>query len=68
MLATAEYVVAIYVDRVSQQWVVRDPDGHFWLLPSVENAWENRLRFEPSADNTLEPIPGHYRYLLGLPF
>ena len=68
MVETADYVVAIYVDRVSQQWVVRDPEGRFWMLPSADNAWENRLPFEPAPDNALEPIPGHYKYLLALPF
>lgn len=68
MLETAEYVVALYVDRESQQWVVRDPEGNFWTLPTTHDAWENRLPFEPLPNNTLEPIPGHYKYTLGLPF
>lgn len=67
MLETAEHVVALYVDRDSQQWVVRDSGGNFWSLPTADNAWENRLPFEPSSDSTLEPIPGHYKYILRLP-
>lgn len=68
MVETAEYAVALYVDRVSQQWVVRDPEGNFWALPTSHNAWENRMPFEPKPDNELEPIPEHYKYLLALPF
>jgi hypothetical protein len=61
-------VVAIFVDRSSQQWIVRDPDGSFWLVPPVENAWEHRQPFYPSEETTLEPVPGHYKDMLGLPF
>ncbi|QDU27150.1 hypothetical protein ETAA8_22350 [Anatilimnocola aggregata] len=68
MVETAEFVVALYVDRTTQQWVVRDRAGNFWSLPSENIAWENRRPFEPLPENSLEPIPGHYRYLLRLPF
>lgn len=67
-MESAEYVVALYVDQESQQWVVRDPQGNFWALPTVNNAWENRLPFEPLTDKSLVPIPGHYKYSLRLPF
>jgi hypothetical protein len=60
--------VAIYVDKPSQQWIVRDPEGNFWVVPAVEEAWENRRPFTPSEDCELEPVPGHYKYMLGLPF
>ena len=59
--------VTIYVDRVSQQWIVRDSDGIFWIVPATANAWEQRQPFTPAQDVELEPVPGHYRYLLGLP-
>ena len=68
MMETADPKVALFVDRESQQWVVRDSDGNFWALPTTNNAWENRSPFEALPDNTLEPIPGHYKYTLGLPF
>jgi hypothetical protein len=61
-------VVALYVDQDSQQWVVRDREGNFWALSATNDAWENRLPFEPAPDKTLVPIPGHYKYTLGLPF
>jgi hypothetical protein len=48
--------------------VVRDPEGNFWIVPPIENAWESREPFCPAEDNYLESIPGHYKYVLGLPF
>ena len=68
MLAVRKSAVAIYVDRATGQWIVRDPDGNFWVVPSGVNAWDQRQPFEPTDDSQLEPIPGHYRYLLELPF
>ena len=60
--------VALFVDRSSQQWIVCDPEGNFWLLPSADNAWDQRVPFEPNAEMDLEPVPGHYKYMLDLPF
>ncbi|HEV3145597.1 MAG TPA: hypothetical protein VGZ47_17010 [Gemmataceae bacterium] len=61
--------VAIFVDRAcTEHWVVRDPDGNFWIVPPVENAWERRQPFEPSEETDLEAVPAHYRFLLDLPF
>ena len=40
---------AVFVDRSSRRWVVRDPDGAFWVLPSVERPWEHRQPFCPTA-------------------
>lgn len=68
MLVVSKSAVAIYVDRVSRQWIVRDPEGQFWALPTGEDAWEQRQVFEPTPETDLEPIPGHYKYLLRLPF
>jgi hypothetical protein len=67
MLTIQKQVFALFVERTSQQWIVRDPDGNFWLLPPGENGWEQRQPFEPDESCTLEPIPGHYRYLLDIP-
>jgi hypothetical protein len=41
-----------------------------WFRPwrIVENPWDNRQPFEPSEDTLLESVPGHYKYMLGLPF
>jgi hypothetical protein len=60
--------VDIFVDRSRPQWIVRDPEGNFWLVPSAENPWDQRQPFQPTEQTDLEPIPGHYRDMLGLPF
>ena len=67
MLAVRKQVVAIYVDRSNGQWIVRDGEGNFWSLPATENPWDDRRPFVPAEDSELEPVPGHYRYMLGLP-
>ena len=59
--------LALYIDRSKQQWIVRDPDGNFWMVPSDDNPWEHRQPFTPTEETELEPIPGHYKYTLGLP-
>ena len=67
-MKTIRKQAALFVDRSAQQWIVRDPDGCFWLVPSRENAWDHREPFSPSEATALEPIPGHYMDMLGLPF
>lgn len=67
VLAVRTRVVGIYVDRASQQWVVRDADGNLWLLPSTDNPWGDRRPFTFDGEPDLEPVPGHYRDMLGLP-
>lgn len=59
--------VAIYVDRASGQWVVRDSEGNFWVLPQTDTPWEDREPFSPTNETELEPVPGHYSYMLRLP-
>ena len=59
---------ALFADRSGRQWVVRDPDGNFWVLPSVKDAWDRREPFHPSIETDLEPVPGHYKDMLRLPF
>ena len=60
---------SLFVDKSSQQWIVRDPDGDFWILPSVKDPWDHREPFDPTReDSDLEPVPGHYKYMLDLPF
>jgi hypothetical protein len=60
--------VALFVDRFNRQWVVRDPEGSFWILPSVEDPWARREPFNPTNESDLEPVPGHYMDMLRLPF
>jgi hypothetical protein len=61
-------LVALFVDRSSQQWIVRDPEGNFWILPSVEDPWDHRQLFNLTTETELEPVPGHYKDMLRLPF
>jgi hypothetical protein len=56
------------VDKAGQQWIVWDPEGNFWSLPSTDNPWDARQPFSPAEETELQPVPGHYRYMLGLPF
>lgn len=67
MLTVRKQSIGIFVDRSTRQWVVRDGDGNYWLLPAGDNPWDDRRPFSPSEDTDLEPVPGHYKYLLGLP-
>jgi len=69
MISAPNRMAAIYVDLAcTDHWVVGAPEGNFWIVPSVENAWDSRRPFSPTEETELEPIPGHYRFMLGLPF
>jgi hypothetical protein len=68
MTTEPKRMVALFVERSSQQWVVRDPEGNFWLLPSSEDPWRHRQPFSPTPETELEPVPRHYTSILGLPF
>jgi hypothetical protein len=68
MISVRKRVAVLFVDRSCQQWVVQDPEGNFWLLPAVDNPWSQRQPFHPTEETELEPIPGHYKDMLGLPF
>jgi hypothetical protein len=68
MIEMEARVVGIFVDRACpERWIVRDGAGNFWMVPPVENPWDNRQPFYPTPNTELEPVPGHYKYLLGLP-
>ncbi|HET6425173.1 MAG TPA: hypothetical protein VFG20_15910 [Planctomycetaceae bacterium] len=58
--------IAVFVDRTSQQWVVRDREGQFWALPQNPNPWKHREPFEPCEESLLEPVPSHYKCFLGI--
>ena len=47
---------ALFVKRSCQQWIVQDPEGNFWRLPAVDNPWDHRQPFHPTAVE-LEPVP-----------
>jgi hypothetical protein len=57
----------LYVDRSSRQSVARDPDGRLWILPPSDSPWDDRRPFSPAEETDLEPVPGHYKVMLGLP-
>ena len=60
--------MSLYVDRgCPANWIVRDRDGQFWIVPPGEGAWERRRPFQPSGETELEAVPGHYMHMLGLP-
>jgi hypothetical protein len=50
-------VVALYVDRATQRWVVRDVEGRLWNLPPGDNPWDERQPFTPAEETDLEPVP-----------
>ncbi len=68
MTSLGKQLVGLFVDRSCQQWIVRDPEGNFWVLPSGEDPWDSRQSFHPTAETELEPVPGHYLDMLQLPF
>jgi hypothetical protein len=61
-------VTALFVDPTTRQWVVRCPEGKYWILSGEDATWENRRPFEPGNDAELEPVPWYYKDMLGLPF
>ena len=68
MFPLRQNVVTLFVDRSSQQWIVLDRDGNYWIVPSAnENPWNQRQPYFPTAETELEPVPGHYKYMLGIP-
>jgi len=67
MSTLTRHAFSIYVDRKSEDWVVQDCDGGFWLVPAKANGWDMRQPFHVTNDTQLEPVPGHYRHMLGIP-
>ncbi len=68
MLTDRKRSGGLYVEKGTRQWVVLDPEGNFWVVPCGESPWEHRRPFQPTEETDLEPVPGHYKYMLGLPF
>lgn len=68
MMGEGKRLGGLFVDRSGRQWIVQDPEGNFWILPSVKEAWDHREPFQPNAETDLEPVPGHYKDMLRLPF
>ena len=59
---------SIFVDRSNQQWIVRDCEGNYWVVPNEGRARGSSAQpFYPSEDTELEFVPGHYKHMLNLP-
>jgi hypothetical protein len=67
MFTLRKLVVALDVGRVSQHWMIRYAGGRFIALPSSSNPWDERQPFSPTHTTELAPVPGNYKYILGLP-
>jgi hypothetical protein len=68
MVALEKRMISIYVNRACpERWIVRDADGNFWMVPPTLNPWDHREPFHPTEEMELESVPGHYRYVLGIP-
>jgi len=69
MLTLRKNVVTLFVDRSSHSGLFWTR-GQFWIVPSVENPSDQRQPVLTATEETcaLEPVPGHYKYMLGLPF
>ncbi len=68
MTAVKKHTVSIFVDRSSRQWIVLDAEGMFWVVPPIDDGWDQRQPFTPTDESDLEPVPRHYKYMLGLPY
>lgn len=68
MITLGRTVTTLFVDRDSQQWIVRDGEGNFWAVSHFhDNPWEQRQPFSPTEETELEQVPGHYKQMFGLP-
>jgi len=67
MSTPRKQTAALFVDRSCQAWIVRDADGTLWKLPPGDNPWHRRQPFSPTEETILEPVPAHYKGLLGIP-
>lgn len=43
--------------NLPMSWIVRDPEGAYWIVPSIPNGWASRkpARLGPGQISTLEP-------------
>jgi hypothetical protein len=58
MLTHRKQVLGLYVEIGSQQWVVLDPEGSFWIVPSGDGSWETAGRFTRPRRRTLSRSRG----------
>jgi hypothetical protein len=67
MLIVRKRKASLFVDRSTRNWVVQDPEGALWIIRAIEEAWEHREPYVPADETELEPVPDHYKSLLGVP-
>src|SRR5262245_15363746 len=56
VFATRKPVCSLYVDRHTGQWIVKDAEGNFWIVPLTDNPWRDREPFQPTEESDLEPV------------
>jgi hypothetical protein len=49
---------AVFVERVTRQWVVLDPEGNFWILPAGDDPWLGRQPFRAHGRDGPRARPG----------
>jgi hypothetical protein len=60
--------VSLFVNRSTRQWIVLDTEGNYWTVKNDnDDPWNQRQPFYPTEETELEPVPGHYKSMLGLP-
>lgn len=59
--------IRLFVDRSNMSWIVMDSQGQYWVLSNEQNPWEHRTAYQPDESTRLEPVPGHYKTMLGVP-
>lgn len=58
--------IQLFVDKPGGRWIVRDEKGIFWVL-AEQAPWEQRQQISLNDEIQLEPVPGHYKHMLGVP-
>lgn len=58
--------IQLFADKVQGRWIVCDEKGIYWVLAG-ENTWEQRQQITLNDEIDLQPVPGHYKRMLGVP-
>lgn len=67
-MVTSRMKVSLFVNRSTRQWIVLDTEGNYWTVKNDnDDPWNQRQPFYPTEETELEPVPGHYKSMLGLP-
>ena len=61
-------VNVVVVNGAGDVLMIRRSDNDNWAVPGDhDNPWDDRQPFSPTEETELEPVPGHYKHMLGLP-